>query len=178
MVLSYEGAAVDVRMRRDENARDGSGEGDRGLGSGLMPTAQLFAAMGRFNEELVEAGIMQAGEVLKPSGAGQARGLRRHRPRSPSPRPGNAARFEETAKELCCDDAQALDAAFGKIVPPKVAKAGRGSQGRLWRQRKRAAKPPSKVQRADQRRKLVPFWLRMPAPSVEITLPPRKLAPS
>lgn len=29
-------------------------------------------------------------------------------------------RFEETARELGCDDGQALDAAFGKIVPPKV----------------------------------------------------------
>ena len=35
-------------------------------------------------------------------------------------------RFEETAKELGCDDGQALDAAFGKIVPPKVAKAKGG----------------------------------------------------
>jgi hypothetical protein len=33
---------------------------------------------------------------------------------------------EETAKELGCDDGQALDAAFGKVMPPKVAKAGRG----------------------------------------------------
>ena len=32
-------------------------------------------------------------------------------------------RFEETAKELGCDDGQALDAAVGKIVAPKVAKA-------------------------------------------------------
>lgn len=34
-------------------------------------------------------------------------------------------RFEETARELGCDDGQALDAAFGKIVPPKVAKRER-----------------------------------------------------
>ena len=38
-------------------------------------------------------------------------------------------RFEETAKELGCDDGQALDAAFGKIVPPKVAKAHGGRSG-------------------------------------------------
>jgi hypothetical protein len=38
-------------------------------------------------------------------------------------------RFEETAKELGCDDGQALDAAFGKIVPPKVAKASGGGHG-------------------------------------------------
>jgi hypothetical protein len=39
--------------------------------AGLMPTAEMFAAMGRFNEELVEAGIMQAGEGLKPSAEGK-----------------------------------------------------------------------------------------------------------
>lgn len=32
-------------------------------------------------------------------------------------------RFEETARELGCDDGQALDKAFSKIVPPKVPKA-------------------------------------------------------
>ena len=31
-------------------------------------------------------------------------------------------RFEETAKELGCDDGQALDKAFSKIVPPRVPK--------------------------------------------------------
>jgi hypothetical protein len=36
-----------------------------------MPPAEMFAAMGRFNEELVEAGIMQAGEGLKPSAEGK-----------------------------------------------------------------------------------------------------------
>ena len=39
--------------------------------AGLMPPAEMFAAMGRFNEELVEAGIMQAGEGLKPSAEGK-----------------------------------------------------------------------------------------------------------
>ena len=39
--------------------------------AGLMPTAEMFAAMGRFNEDLVEAGIMQAGEGLKPSAEGK-----------------------------------------------------------------------------------------------------------
>jgi hypothetical protein len=36
-------------------------------------------------------------------------------------------RFEETARELGCDDGQALDAAFGKIVPPKVPASARSS---------------------------------------------------
>jgi hypothetical protein len=37
----------------------------------VMPTQQLLAEMGRYNEELVKAGIMLAGEGLKPSSAGK-----------------------------------------------------------------------------------------------------------
>src|SRR5690606_26681136 len=37
---------------------------------GEMPSEELFAAMGKFNEELVRAGIMLAGEGLKPSSEG------------------------------------------------------------------------------------------------------------
>jgi hypothetical protein len=35
--------------------------------AGVLPSAQLLAAMGKFNEELVNAGVMQAGEGLQPS---------------------------------------------------------------------------------------------------------------
>jgi hypothetical protein len=35
--------------------------------AGVMPTEQMFAEMGRYNEELVKAGIMLAGEGLKPT---------------------------------------------------------------------------------------------------------------
>ena len=38
--------------------------------AGVMPSEQLLAEMGRFNEELVKAGIMQAGEGLQPSSKG------------------------------------------------------------------------------------------------------------
>jgi len=38
--------------------------------AGVMPTTELLAAMGAYNEELVKAGIMLAGEGLKPSSAG------------------------------------------------------------------------------------------------------------
>ncbi len=38
--------------------------------AGVMPTEQEFAAMGRFNEELVKAGVMEAGEGLHPSSKG------------------------------------------------------------------------------------------------------------
>ncbi|MBV9931923.1 MAG: YciI family protein [Alphaproteobacteria bacterium] len=39
--------------------------------AGAMPSTAMLAEMGRYNEELVAAGIMQAGEGLKPSSAGK-----------------------------------------------------------------------------------------------------------
>jgi hypothetical protein len=39
--------------------------------AGVMPSTELLAAMGQFNEELVKAGIMQAGEGLHPSARGK-----------------------------------------------------------------------------------------------------------
>jgi hypothetical protein len=38
--------------------------------SGAMPSEQMFAEMGRFNEELVQAGILLAAEGLHPSAKG------------------------------------------------------------------------------------------------------------
>lgn len=38
--------------------------------AGVMPSEQLLAAMGAYNEELVKAGVMQAGEGLHPSSKG------------------------------------------------------------------------------------------------------------
>jgi hypothetical protein len=38
--------------------------------AGVMPSQQLLSEMGKFNEELVNAGIMQAGEGLHPSSNG------------------------------------------------------------------------------------------------------------
>src|ERR1700704_5892593 len=38
--------------------------------AGVMPSTQLLSDMGKFNEELVKAGIMLAGEGLKPSSQG------------------------------------------------------------------------------------------------------------
>ena len=38
--------------------------------AGKMPPAELFEAMGKYNEELVKAGIMLAGEGLQPSSKG------------------------------------------------------------------------------------------------------------
>lgn len=39
--------------------------------AGLMPTTELMEAMGRYNQELSEAGIIQAGEGLKPTSLGK-----------------------------------------------------------------------------------------------------------
>jgi hypothetical protein len=39
--------------------------------AGAMPQTEMLEAMGRFNEELVAAGIMLAGEGLKPSAQGK-----------------------------------------------------------------------------------------------------------
>ena len=38
--------------------------------AGVMPSEQLFADMGKFNEELVKAGVMLAGDGIKPSSKG------------------------------------------------------------------------------------------------------------
>jgi hypothetical protein len=38
---------------------------------GMMPTTEMFEAMGKFNEELVKAGIMLSGDGLKPSSQGK-----------------------------------------------------------------------------------------------------------
>ena len=37
----------------------------------VLPSKELIAAMGNYNEELVKAGIMLAGEELKPSAKGK-----------------------------------------------------------------------------------------------------------
>ena len=38
--------------------------------AGVMPSTELLAAMGRFNEEMAKAGVMKAGEGLQPSAKG------------------------------------------------------------------------------------------------------------
>ena len=48
-----------VMAKADENSE-----------AGVMPSTELLAAMGKFNEEMVKAGIMLAGEGLHPSKRG------------------------------------------------------------------------------------------------------------
>jgi hypothetical protein len=39
--------------------------------AGVLPAAEMFEAMGKYNEELVKAGIMQTGDGLRPSSQGK-----------------------------------------------------------------------------------------------------------
>lgn len=43
---------------------------DKDTEAGVMPSQELLTAMGNYNEELVKAGIMLAGEGLQPSSKG------------------------------------------------------------------------------------------------------------
>src|SRR5262245_66668949 len=46
------------------------GKATKDTEAGVMPTQQMWEAMEQYNEELVKAGIMLAGEGLKPSSTG------------------------------------------------------------------------------------------------------------
>jgi len=59
---------------------------DKNSEAGIMPSQELLAAMGKFNEELVKAGIMQAGEGAPAQLQGRSRQILRrqaHRHRRP-----------------------------------------------------------------------------------------------
>ena len=43
---------------------------DKNSEAGILPDEKLLAAMGKYNEELVKAGVMLAGEGLHPSSKG------------------------------------------------------------------------------------------------------------
>jgi hypothetical protein len=43
---------------------------DRDTEAGVMPSNEILDAMGKYNEELVKAGVMLAGEGLQPSSKG------------------------------------------------------------------------------------------------------------
>ncbi len=43
---------------------------DKNTEAGVMPSEKLLAAMGQYNEELVKAGVLLAGEGLHPSSKG------------------------------------------------------------------------------------------------------------
>ena len=45
--------------------------GNKESEAGVLPDTKILTAMGKYNEELVKAGIMLAGEGLKPTSAGK-----------------------------------------------------------------------------------------------------------
>ena len=60
------------RLKQEtDDACDGAREGDRRQRKGHSPTTEMFEAMGRFNDELRNAGIMLAADGLKPSSQGK-----------------------------------------------------------------------------------------------------------
>ena len=44
---------------------------DKDTEAGVLPSERLLAEMGKYNEELVKAGVMLAGEGLHPSSKGK-----------------------------------------------------------------------------------------------------------
>ena len=62
--------------------------------AGIMPSTELLEAMGKYNEELVTAGILLAGEGLHPSAKGKRvafDGPSRTVIEGPSPRPASSS---------------------------------------------------------------------------------------
>ncbi len=45
-------------------------KGDEDTEAGVLPSEELLAAMGKYNEEMVRAGVLLAGEGLQPSSKG------------------------------------------------------------------------------------------------------------
>src|SRR6185312_2042996 len=45
-------------------------KGNKDTEAGVMPSTELLTAMGKFNEEMCNAGVMQAGEGLHPTAKG------------------------------------------------------------------------------------------------------------
>jgi len=45
-------------------------KGDKNTEAGVMPSTELLTAMGAFNEQMVKAGVMLAGEGLHPTSKG------------------------------------------------------------------------------------------------------------
>ena len=87
---------------------------DRSTEAGIPPSTELLAAMGKYNEELVKAGVMLAGEGLQPSAKGariKFSGRKRTVTDGPFPAEGLIAgfwMFEVNSKEEAIEWAQAL----------------------------------------------------------------------
>ncbi len=54
---------------------------DKNSEAGVMPPKELFAEMGKFNEEMAKAGVMLAGEGLQPTSKGARISYTRGKPK-------------------------------------------------------------------------------------------------
>ena len=79
--------------------------------AGVMPSEQLLAEMGKFNEELVKAGIMLAGDGPAPQPQGQARALRRRQ----EDRHRRPLRRDQGADRRLLDLAGEVDGGGGRV---------------------------------------------------------------
>ncbi|MCG6207099.1 YciI family protein [Rhodopseudomonas sp. HC1] len=60
IVILTRGAAIwrPGITREDDDAFHGDHEGSTGSEAGVMPSTEMFAAMGRFNEEMIKGGVI------------------------------------------------------------------------------------------------------------------------
>jgi hypothetical protein len=68
-----------TNVRRPKDEIHGHSESQQGMEAGTLPSDQLLAEMGKFNEELSKAGVLLAGEGLQASSKGAAGQVRRHK---------------------------------------------------------------------------------------------------
>jgi hypothetical protein len=76
---------------------------DKNSEAGVMPSTELLTAMGKFNEEMVRAGVMLAGEGLHPSSKG-ARIKYSGKQRTVTPR--SLQRDQRSRRRLLADSGQ------------------------------------------------------------------------
>ena len=95
--------------------------------AGVMPSTELLTAMGKFNEELVKAGVMEAGEGLHPTSKG-ARIKYRQRAGQRQPRSVRADR--RSRRRLLADQDQI------------ARRSDRLDEARAVRRRRRDRNPP------------------------------------
>ncbi len=71
--------------------------------AGVMPSTELLTAMGKFNEEMVKAGVMQAGEGLHPTSKGARM---KYSGGQPAVEPGSVQFQQRSRRRLLADSDQ------------------------------------------------------------------------
>ena len=77
--------------------------------AGVMPSTELLTAMGKFNEELVKAGVMEAGEGLHPTVEGRTDQVWQRAGRR---QPRAVPALRRSRRRLLADQHQSLDEAI------------------------------------------------------------------